>query len=180
MTAQAAQPARPPRTLSRDARRSQIIDATIQTLATRGFARTTLTEVARTAGLSHGLVLFHFDTKEGLLAETLAYLAEEYRQNWQAALESAGPAPADQLAALIEADFSPPSAPPSASPPGAPSGARRKAARSIRKAAVKKTPPTTPRSRASAPASSPRAAIPAAPSAWPASCASPSKAAGWI
>lgn len=107
MTAQAAQPARPPRTLSREARRSQIIDATIQTLATRGFARTTLTEVARTAGLSHGLVLFHFDTKEGLLAETLAYLAEEYRQNWQAALESAGPAPADQLAALIEADFSP-------------------------------------------------------------------------
>ena len=109
MAAPANAPAtqRPPRTLSREARRAQIIDSTIQTLANRGFARTTLTEVARSAGLSHGLVLFHFDTKEGLLAETLAHLAEEYRQNWQAALDAAGPAPADQLAALIKADFSP-------------------------------------------------------------------------
>src|SRR5690606_6094409 len=73
----------------------------------RGFARTTLTEVAKTAGLSHGLVLFHFETKEKLLADTLAALAEEYRQNWEAALASAGPSPAEQLSALIDADFSP-------------------------------------------------------------------------
>ncbi|MFZ1471224.1 MAG: TetR family transcriptional regulator C-terminal domain-containing protein [Paracoccaceae bacterium] len=99
--------ARPPRTLSREARRAQIIESTISTLAARGYARTTLTEVAKAAGLSHGLVLFHFATKEGLLAETLAHLAEEYRQNWQAALDSAGPSPASQLSALIEADFSP-------------------------------------------------------------------------
>lgn len=103
----APEAARPPRTMSREARRAQIIEATIRTLATRGLARTTLTEVARMAGLSHGLVLFHFQTKEGLLAETLSALAEEYRQNWQAALEAAGPSPAQQLAALIEADFSP-------------------------------------------------------------------------
>ncbi|NGM45183.1 TetR/AcrR family transcriptional regulator [Rhodobacter sp. SGA-6-6] len=103
----APEAARPPRTMSREARRAQIIEATIRTLATRGLARTTLTEVARIAGLSHGLVLFHFETKEGLLAETLSALAEEYRQNWQAALEAAGPSPAQQLAALIEADFSP-------------------------------------------------------------------------
>ena len=93
--------------MSREARRAQIIEATIRTLAARGFARTTLTEVARTAGLSHGLVLFHFDTKEGLLSETLSALAEEYRQNWQEALDAAGPGAAQQLTALIEADFSP-------------------------------------------------------------------------
>ena len=83
----------------------QLIEATIETLARRGFSRTTLTEVARLAGLSHGLVLFHFETKEKLLAETLAYLAEEYRANWSAALAAAGPSPAAQLNALIEADF---------------------------------------------------------------------------
>lgn len=83
----------------------QLIEATIETLAERGFSRTTLTEVARTAGLSHGLVLFHFETKEKLLAETLAYLAEEYRANWTAALARAGEDPAQQLNALIEADF---------------------------------------------------------------------------
>ena len=102
-----ATPNRPPRTMSREARRSQIVEATIQTLAARGFARTTLTEVARTAGLSHGLVLFHFDSKEGLLSDTLSHLAEEYSQNWKAALDTAGDDPAQQLSALIEADFSP-------------------------------------------------------------------------
>jgi AcrR family transcriptional regulator len=98
---------RPPRTMSREARRAQLIEATIETIAARGYSRTTLTEVAQTAGLSHGLVLFHFKTKEMLLAETLAHLAEEYRQNWQAALAAVGSDPAEQLNALIEADFNP-------------------------------------------------------------------------
>jgi AcrR family transcriptional regulator len=97
----------PPRKMSRETRRGQLIEATIEVLADRGFARVTLTEVARRAGLSHGLVNFHFKTKEGLMAETLLYLAEEYRQNWQAAMERAGEAPAAQLDSLIRADFAP-------------------------------------------------------------------------
>ncbi|MBL9050296.1 MAG: TetR/AcrR family transcriptional regulator [Tabrizicola sp.] len=103
---QSASP-RQPRTMSREARRTQLIESTIETLAARGYARTTLTEVARAAGLSHGLVLFHFETKEKLLAETLNYLAEEYRQNWQRALAAVGDDPAEQLNALIEADYNP-------------------------------------------------------------------------
>ncbi len=59
------------------------------------------------AGLSHGLVNFHFETKEKLLAETLAYLAEEYRANWLSYLETAGDDPAAQLSALLRADFNP-------------------------------------------------------------------------
>ncbi|MGL4237015.1 TetR family transcriptional regulator C-terminal domain-containing protein [Tabrizicola sp.] len=98
---------RPPRTMSREARRMQLIESTIETLAARGYSRTTLTEVAKAAGLSHGLVLFHFETKEKLLAETLNYLAEEYRQNWLSALAKVGDDPADQLNALINADFNP-------------------------------------------------------------------------
>ena len=98
---------RPPRTMSREARRVQLIEATIVTIAGRGYSRTTLTEVAHTAGLSHGLVLFHFETKEKLLSETLIYLAEEYRQNWEGALAKVGDDPAEQLNALIEADFNP-------------------------------------------------------------------------
>ena len=97
----------PPRKMSRETRRLQLIESTIETLAVRGFARCTLAEVARTAGLSHGLVNFHFETKEKLLSETLAYLAEEYRLNWMFYLEKAGEAPAAQLAALLEADFNP-------------------------------------------------------------------------
>lgn len=102
-----APPVRPPRTLSRDERRTQLIEATLATIAECGYSRTTLTEVARRAGLSHGLVLFHFETKEKLLTETLDYLYEEYRQNWQKALAAAGTAPEQKLAALVEADFNP-------------------------------------------------------------------------
>jgi AcrR family transcriptional regulator len=96
-----------PRKLSREARRTQLIEATIETLATRGYARTTLTEVAKVAGLSHGLVNFHFETKEKLLGETLVYIAEEYRQNWTTALANSAPDPASQLDAMLRADFNP-------------------------------------------------------------------------
>lgn len=96
-----------PRKLSRETRKAQLIDATIEVIAVRGYARTTLTDVANRAGLSHGLVNFHFQTKEKLLAETLLFLAEEYRANWTQALETAGPDPARRLDAMLRADFNP-------------------------------------------------------------------------
>lgn len=96
-----------PRKLSREARKLQLIESTIETIAVRGYARTTLTDVANHAGLSHGLVNFHFQTKAKLLTETLIYLAEEYRANWTQALASADPAPARQLDAMLRADFNP-------------------------------------------------------------------------
>ena len=96
-----------PRKLSREARKLQLIESTIETIAVRGYARTTLTDVANHAGLSHGLVNFHFQTKAKLLTETLIYLAEEYRANWAQALASADPAPARQLDAMLRADFNP-------------------------------------------------------------------------
>lgn len=98
---------KPPRKLSREARREQLIEATIAVLAIKGYARVTMSDVANQAGLSHGLVNFHFQSKDLLLAETLTYLADEYVQNWQAALAAAAPDPAAQLDALIRADFRP-------------------------------------------------------------------------
>jgi TetR/AcrR family transcriptional regulator, transcriptional repressor of bet genes len=98
---------RPRRTLARNERRKQVIEATISIIASRGLARLTLTDVARAADISHGLVLFHFASKENLLSETLAYLADEYQRNWEAAVVAAGPDAKDQLHAMIEADFHP-------------------------------------------------------------------------
>jgi TetR/AcrR family transcriptional repressor of bet genes len=100
-----AQSAPSPRTQSRDARRARMIEATIDSLAEKGYSRTTLTDVAARAGTSHGLVLFHFRSKENLLAETLDFLTEEYRINWQSAVAAAGKAPEEQIRALIKADF---------------------------------------------------------------------------
>lgn len=107
MTRTKAKTDAPPRKMSREVRRDQLIQSTIETLALRGYASTTLTEVARTAGLSHGLVNFHFESKEKLLAETLNFLSEEYRNNWQKFLDEAPKDPASQLDALLRADLDP-------------------------------------------------------------------------
>lgn len=93
------------RKVSRDQRRQQLIDATMRVLARKGFSQTTLANVAAEACVSHGLVNFHFESKEKLLTATLLFMAEEYRQNWSNALRDAGDAPAEKLAALLEADF---------------------------------------------------------------------------
>lgn len=95
------------RKLSREERRWQLIEATIKTLAAEGYAKITLSEVARMAGLSYGLVNFHFESKENLLAETLDYLSDEYRANWQKFLADAKPEPVSQIAAMLRADFNP-------------------------------------------------------------------------
>lgn len=93
------------RKASRQHRRRQLIEATIETLARRGYSQLTMTDVAATAGVSHGLVNFHFETKEKLLTETLLHLAAEYRGNWTTALAAAPPSPAAELDALLMADF---------------------------------------------------------------------------
>ncbi|HEU0221409.1 MAG TPA: transcriptional regulator BetI [Paracoccaceae bacterium] len=93
------------RKASKELRRQQLIEATIDCLAKFGYAETTLANVADLAGLSRGIVNFHFESKEKLLVATLQFMADEYAAHWRAALKKAGPAPADRLRALVEADF---------------------------------------------------------------------------
>jgi TetR/AcrR family transcriptional repressor of bet genes len=88
-------------------RREQLIDATMRTIARRGFARTTIAHVAKTAGLSQGIVNFYFNTKEALLYETLVHLAQEYESIMQKALDRAGPDPVAALDAIINTDVGP-------------------------------------------------------------------------
>ncbi|MEJ8570156.1 TetR family transcriptional regulator C-terminal domain-containing protein [Microbaculum marinum] len=86
-------------------RRQELIEATIDSLAKRGFDATTTAVVADGAGLSRGIVNFHFESKEKLLVETLRYLSDEYRTHWRSAVNAAGPDPAARLWALAAADF---------------------------------------------------------------------------
>src|SRR6476619_231619 len=94
-----------PRKASKEVRRQQLIEAKIDTLARRGYAATTLADVARTAGLSGGIVNFHFESTEKLLVETLRASAAEYRTNRRSALAMAGKIPAERLEASLSADF---------------------------------------------------------------------------
>ncbi len=97
--------ARKSRTASREVRRRQLIDATIESIAKQGFSGTTLAAVTKGAKLSHGTVNFHFKSKEALFVETLGFLAQEHYERWHAEMEEAGPEPSAQLAAIIEVDF---------------------------------------------------------------------------
>jgi len=95
------------RTKSRAARRQQLIEATMKCIARKGIGSTTLGDVAREAGLSQGIVNLHFESKENLLTETLTELANDYRTQFDAALQRAGPTPAEQLHAVLALDFKP-------------------------------------------------------------------------
>jgi len=93
------------RKASKETRRQQLIEATIDSLAKRGYSDTTLADVADGAGLSRGIVNFHFESKENLLVATLQFMSEEYADHWNAALEKAGHSTASRVWALVHADF---------------------------------------------------------------------------
>lgn len=86
-------------------RREQLINATIDSLAKRGYAATTLADVADGAGLSRGIVNFHFASKDNLLIETIKFLQDEYTANWQAMVKKAKPDTASQVQAMVTADL---------------------------------------------------------------------------
>lgn len=93
------------RTAPKEARRLQLIQATIRSVAKRGLSDTTIATVAREAKLSQGIINLHFKSKDRLLVETLRYLADDYKNAWEQALGKAGPTPAEKLAALVALDF---------------------------------------------------------------------------
>ena len=105
MTASAPRTRR--RAASPEERREQLIKATIKCIARKGLSKTTMADVTRTAKLSLGIVNLHFRSKDRLLVEVLRYIAEEYKQGWDAIVNDAGLAPAEKVAALIDFDFSP-------------------------------------------------------------------------
>jgi TetR/AcrR family transcriptional repressor of bet genes len=93
------------RTAPPEQRREQLIQATIHCVADRGLADTTIATVAQEAGLSQGIVNLHFRSKDGLLTETLRYLADEYRNAVQDAAEIGSVSPVEGLLAMVELDF---------------------------------------------------------------------------
>jgi TetR/AcrR family transcriptional repressor of bet genes len=88
--------------------RQKLITATINSIAKRGFADTTLARVAEGAGLSRGIVNFHFRSKDALFLETLKFMSSEYQENWTRAFDEAGPSAAEKLEAVMMVDFEPP------------------------------------------------------------------------
>lgn len=88
-------------------RRGQLVEAALRSIVKKGLRGTTLATVADEAGLSQGVAVFYFQTKEGLLAAALRHHYELYEANWRAARDAAPDDPAARLAAMVRADFEP-------------------------------------------------------------------------
>ena len=58
------------------ARRAQIVEAAITTIAEEGYARASFVRIARRAGVRAGLISYHFSTRDDLIAEVLDVLLE--------------------------------------------------------------------------------------------------------
>ncbi|MEM9844121.1 MAG: TetR family transcriptional regulator C-terminal domain-containing protein [Pseudomonadota bacterium] len=98
-----SKPAR--RTEPKEVRRGQLIDATINSIAKYGIGGTTMSTVTDFAGLSIGIVNFHFKSKQNLFEETLIYLAREHHAQWYNAYLDAGLSAQEKLLAIVDAHF---------------------------------------------------------------------------
>ena len=94
-----------PRTAPKEERKTQLIKATIRSIAKHGLSVTTMATVAKEAGLSQGIINLHFQSKERLLEETLRFVVDEYRAIWYKTLERSGNSAADKLTALVAVGF---------------------------------------------------------------------------
>ncbi|MFK7745565.1 MAG: TetR family transcriptional regulator C-terminal domain-containing protein [Roseobacter sp.] len=93
------------RTAPKEVRKQQLIDATIKSIATYGLSGTTMNKVTRFAGLSVGIVNFHFESKDKLFEETLLHLANEHREKWRGFMNDADLSAKDRLLAIVSAEF---------------------------------------------------------------------------
>ena len=80
----------------RDARRDDILRAAANVFARAGLAAAKVSDIAREAGLSHGLVYHYFESKEAMFAALLDAKVKVWRESWQSA-EAAGSTPLERI-----------------------------------------------------------------------------------
>ena len=69
-------------------RRAEILEATCDVVIERGFAGTRVADVANKLNVSTGLIHYHFESKEQLLAEAFAYAARKEMESLEEDLAS--------------------------------------------------------------------------------------------
>ena len=84
--------------------RELILQSAISCVAATGLSHTTLDRIAAHAGVSRGLVVFHFKSKNRLLKEVLDYLGTRYGEGWDLAQNTSGPSTMGRLFQLLDYD----------------------------------------------------------------------------
>jgi betaine-aldehyde dehydrogenase len=94
------------REVPEEARRRQLIEVTIDSLAEVGYVGSTLAQIAQRAGVSPGLVAHYFDDKDGLLEATFRTLARGIGERMRERLRRAR-TPRGRVQAVIDTNLAP-------------------------------------------------------------------------
>jgi AcrR family transcriptional regulator len=87
-----------------NARRAQIVEAAIETLADVGYAHASLTRIAARLGISKGVISYHFAGKDDLIAEIVRQVLQRAREYMQPRIEAQATGP-EMLHAYIESNL---------------------------------------------------------------------------
>lgn len=90
--------------VSREQRRADVLAAAAGLFASRGYAATTVREVAEAAGILGGSLYYHFDSKESMADEILSGFLAEMWADYDAVI-GAGLDPEETFRRLIVASF---------------------------------------------------------------------------
>lgn len=90
-----------PRTFTEQARREQLLEATVDQIATRGYGGASLARIAEAAGITKAAVLYHVGSKDALVSAAYAHVLDALVSSVGAAVEQA--AVVDRPAAYIRA-----------------------------------------------------------------------------
>ncbi len=91
-------------TFIEQARRKQIVGATIETIARQGLQHASLTEIARALDISQSVISYHFDGKSELIAETINSIFEQTNVYIKTQVDAQASF-VDKLYAYIDASF---------------------------------------------------------------------------
>ncbi|HYO56531.1 TetR/AcrR family transcriptional regulator [Archangium sp.] len=84
-------------------RRQQIVEGLLRVMAERGYERASIAEIAKAAGLSSGLVHYHFTEKQEILLSLVEQLAGRVRERVKARVERVKGGARTQVDAFLEA-----------------------------------------------------------------------------
>jgi AcrR family transcriptional regulator len=92
------------RTFVEEARRAQLVQTAIDVLATEGYDGASLAAIARAAGVSKGVISYHFDGKDDLLREVVGQVSAQAETAMTPQLLAA-PTASARLAAYIRSNL---------------------------------------------------------------------------
>src|SRR6516164_3103548 len=92
------------RSFAETARRAQIVDCAIDTIAEVGFAKASVDQIAKRACVSKGVITYHFPSKEGIVDAVIEKVVTAGRAYMEPRIMAETSA-AGQLRAYIESDL---------------------------------------------------------------------------